>query len=123
MFTTAFFVFIPLISIAFLTKVSSKSIFVLIISSMVYFYNKIYTIGYYLSTVFCEEFAKCPITGPMRQKRKLARGVWHEALSGINNREPLLRKPWAMALFFRVFEERAYPGGPVLVEDPGGGTA
>jgi REP element-mobilizing transposase RayT len=26
-------------------------------------------------------------------------------MNGINNREPLLRKPWAMALFFRVFEE------------------
>jgi hypothetical protein len=41
----------------------------------------------------------------MRQTRKLARGVWYEVRSGINNREPLLRWPWAMALFFRVFEE------------------
>jgi REP element-mobilizing transposase RayT len=41
----------------------------------------------------------------MRQNRKLAQGVWYEVRSGINNREPLLRKPWAMALFFRVFEE------------------
>ena len=45
------------------------------------------------------------ITGHMRQTRKLARGVWYEVRSGINNREHLLRKPWAMALFFRVFEE------------------
>jgi hypothetical protein len=35
----------------------------------------------------------------------LARGVWYEVRSGINNREPLLRRPWAVALFFRVFEE------------------
>ena len=41
----------------------------------------------------------------MRQKRKLARGVWYEVRSGINNREPLLRKPWAVVLFFQVFDE------------------
>jgi hypothetical protein len=41
----------------------------------------------------------------MRQKRTLAQDVWYEVRSGINNREPLLHKPWAVALFFRVFEE------------------
>ena len=46
-----------------------------------------------------------PITGYMRQKRQLALGVWYEVRSGINNREPLLRKPLAMALFMRVFVE------------------
>jgi REP element-mobilizing transposase RayT len=46
-----------------------------------------------------------PITGHMRPLRTLARGVWYDVRSGINNREPLLRKPWAVALFFRVFEE------------------
>ena len=46
-----------------------------------------------------------PITGHMRQTRTLAQGVWYEVRSGINNREPLLRKHWAMALFLRVFRE------------------
>jgi REP element-mobilizing transposase RayT len=41
----------------------------------------------------------------MRQTRKLARGVWYEIRSGINNREPLLRRPRALALFDRVFRE------------------
>jgi hypothetical protein len=39
----------------------------------------------------------------MRQLRQLAQGVWHEAFSGVNNREPLLREPRAIALFDRVF--------------------
>ena len=41
----------------------------------------------------------------MRKTRELARGVWYEVRSGINNREPLLRRPRAMALFIRVFGE------------------
>jgi REP element-mobilizing transposase RayT len=41
----------------------------------------------------------------MRQTRKLAQGVWYEIRSGINNREPILSRPRAIALFDRVFRE------------------
>jgi REP element-mobilizing transposase RayT len=41
----------------------------------------------------------------MRQKRKLAQGVWYEIRSRINNREPLFRLPKAAALFNQVFRE------------------
>jgi REP element-mobilizing transposase RayT len=41
----------------------------------------------------------------MRQKRKLAQGVWYEIRSQINNREQILSLPGAAALFFRVFQE------------------
>ena len=41
----------------------------------------------------------------MRKKRQLAQGVWYEIRSCINNREPLLRRTWAAALFLRVFRE------------------
>jgi hypothetical protein len=39
------------------------------------------------------------------QTGKLAQDVWHEALARINNREPLLRRPKALALFGQVFRE------------------
>jgi hypothetical protein len=32
-----------------------------------------------------------PVPGYMRQTRKLARGIWHEIRSGVNNRERILR--------------------------------
>jgi REP element-mobilizing transposase RayT len=41
----------------------------------------------------------------MRQTRKLAQDVWYEVRSQINNREPLFRRSWALALFDRVFRE------------------
>jgi REP element-mobilizing transposase RayT len=41
----------------------------------------------------------------MRQTRKLAQGVWYEIRSCINNREPLLSRPGAAALFAGVFRE------------------
>jgi REP element-mobilizing transposase RayT len=43
----------------------------------------------------------------MRQTRKLARGVWYEIRSRINNREALFRRSTAVALFHRVFGEAA----------------
>jgi REP element-mobilizing transposase RayT len=41
----------------------------------------------------------------MRQTRKLARGVWYEIRSGVNNRERILSQPKGAALFDRVFQE------------------
>jgi REP element-mobilizing transposase RayT len=41
----------------------------------------------------------------MRQTRKLARGVWYEIRSGVNNRERILSQPKGAALFDRVFRE------------------
>ncbi|MDR0597236.1 MAG: transposase [Treponema sp.] len=41
----------------------------------------------------------------MRQKRKLAQGVWYEIRSQINNREQILSLPKAAALFSEVFRE------------------
>ncbi|MDR0597153.1 MAG: transposase [Treponema sp.] len=41
----------------------------------------------------------------MRQKRKLAQGVWYEIRSQINNREQILSLPRAAALFSGVFRE------------------
>jgi REP element-mobilizing transposase RayT len=41
----------------------------------------------------------------MRQTRKLARGVWYEIRSGVNNRERILSRPKGAALFDRVFQE------------------
>ena len=41
----------------------------------------------------------------MRQKRKLAQGVWYEIRSQINNREQILSLPKAAALFSGVFRE------------------
>ncbi|MDR0598097.1 MAG: transposase [Treponema sp.] len=41
----------------------------------------------------------------MRQKRKLAQGVWYEIRSQINNREQILSLPRAATLFFEVFRE------------------
>ena len=41
----------------------------------------------------------------MRQKRKLAQGVWYEIRSEINNRERILSLPKAAALFSGVFQE------------------
>jgi REP element-mobilizing transposase RayT len=41
----------------------------------------------------------------MRQKRKLAQGVWYEIRSEINNRERILSLPKAAALFSGVFRE------------------
>jgi REP element-mobilizing transposase RayT len=41
----------------------------------------------------------------MRQLRQLAQGVWYEVRSGINNREFILSRPGAAALFIRVFRE------------------
>jgi REP element-mobilizing transposase RayT len=41
----------------------------------------------------------------MRQKRKLAQGVWYEVRSRINNREPLFRRSKAATLFGQVFRE------------------
>jgi REP element-mobilizing transposase RayT len=41
----------------------------------------------------------------MRPLRKLKQGVWYKICTRINNREPLFRRPGALALFARVFRE------------------
>jgi REP element-mobilizing transposase RayT len=41
----------------------------------------------------------------MRQLRELAQGVWYEVRSRVNNRERIFRRPGAVALFNRVFQE------------------
>jgi REP element-mobilizing transposase RayT len=44
----------------------------------------------------------------MRQLRILAQGVWYEVRSRINNREPLFRRTYALALFSKVFRETGF---------------
>jgi REP element-mobilizing transposase RayT len=41
----------------------------------------------------------------MRQLRALGQNVWYEIRTRINNREPLFRRPHALAIFSRVFHE------------------
>jgi REP element-mobilizing transposase RayT len=41
----------------------------------------------------------------MRKLRLLLPGVWYKIKTRINNREPLFRRPDALALFFRVFRQ------------------
>jgi REP element-mobilizing transposase RayT len=41
----------------------------------------------------------------MRQLRILGQGVWYEVRTRINNREPLFRRPRALAIFTEVFRE------------------
>jgi REP element-mobilizing transposase RayT len=41
----------------------------------------------------------------MRKLRSLGQGVWYEIRTRINNREPLFRRPAALALFSRVFRQ------------------
>ncbi|MDR1108073.1 MAG: hypothetical protein LBL19_03455 [Spirochaetaceae bacterium] len=70
----------------------------------------------------------------MRHLRILKQDVWYEIYTQVNNREPLFRLRQALALFrrvlddtrgrfvfemtgFRLVEDRAYLGGPVLVGD------
>jgi REP element-mobilizing transposase RayT len=41
----------------------------------------------------------------MRQLRILGQGVWYEVRTRINNREPLFRRPGALAIFRKVFRQ------------------
>jgi REP element-mobilizing transposase RayT len=41
----------------------------------------------------------------MRKLRSLGQGVWYNIRTRINNREPLFRRPAALALFNRVFRQ------------------
>ncbi|MDR1128956.1 MAG: hypothetical protein LBL20_06560 [Treponema sp.] len=41
----------------------------------------------------------------MRNLRLLGQGVWYGIRTRINNREPLFRRPDALALFARVFRQ------------------
>jgi hypothetical protein len=52
----------------------------------------------------------------MRPKRILTRDAWYEVRTAVNNREPLLRRRQAIAIFCRVFGEANF-GGFALVEE------